>query len=124
MFKGERRHDAKDVQLVRRLPDSPVTAFAFGPITASLDVIGMNGILMGWAVVETTGTAAATFDLMDGADDGGSLLVPVTLTAGQSTSDDFTSWGVWVQRGVRVKVISGSVRGVLYFVLPGDTAGR
>lgn len=121
---GQRRHHHEVDGNYRRLPDSPVTALAFGPTTASVDVVTVQGILVGWAAVESTGTASASFDLMDGADDSGSLLVPVTVQAGQSTSDDFTSWGVWVQRGVRVKMLSGSVRGAVYFILAGDTAGR
>lgn len=124
MAGGGRSADDRDVQTVRRLPDSPVTALAFGPITQSFTVAAMNGILMGWAAVENSGAASAAFDILDGTDDNASLLEPVTLTAGQSTSDDFTSWGIWVQRGLRIKMISGSVRGVLYFILPGDAAGR
>ena len=105
-------------------PDSPVTALPFGPTTASVNVVGQEGILMGYALIETTGTAAAAVDFVDGADDTGTVLVPVSLSAGQSTRDTFSSWGVWIQRGLRVKVSSGSVRGVAYVILPGRNAGR
>src|SRR5581483_5165556 len=114
MVASGRRHLEGDVQLVRRLPDSPVTAFAFGPTTVSVDVVPSNGILMGWSAVETTLVSATAFDIVDGADDTGSVLQPVILAAATSGQGHYTSWGLWIQRGVRVNVLSGSVRGVLY----------
>lgn len=96
---------------------SPVVALAFGPQAVSSNLVGRTCVLMGWAAVETTGAAVAAFDLLDGADDGGSLIRPVALAAGASTADTFSSWGIVVQRGLRLRSVAGSVRGAVYVVL-------
>lgn len=105
-------------------PESPVTALAFGPTGASLSLVGQEAILMGVSLIETTGAAVAAVDLVDGADDNAPVLLPVALAAGGSFLATFSAWGIWVQRGVRVKVNSGSVRGVAYVILAGPNAGR
>lgn len=99
-------------------PDSPVTALPFAATAASLNITNQDGILLGYSIVEATGLASAAVDLVDGSDDSAPTLSTVTLTAGQSTREVFSSWGLWIQRGLRLKVISGSVRGVAYVILP------
>lgn len=118
-----RHHDGED-GAYRRGPDSPVTALPFGPTGGTLQVTANQGILMGFAAIETTGAASATFDIIDGGDANGPSLLPVSLQPGQSTRDTFSSWGVWIQRGLTVKVSAGSVRGILYVILAGPEAGR
>lgn len=96
---------------------SPVVALAFGPQAVSSNIVGRTCVLMGWSAVETTGAAVAAFDLLDGADDSASLIRPVALAAGASGADTFSSWGIVAQRGIRVKVVAGSIRGAVYAVL-------
>lgn len=121
---NRQRRDGADTDRYRlHGPDSPVTALAFGTTAASVNVLTRDAVLLGWALVETTGTAGTAFDLVDGADDNAPVLAPFTLAANESTRDTLSSWGLWVQRGLRVKVLSGSVRGTLWVVLPGPNAG-
>src|SRR4051794_30754957 len=118
MPERQRRLGAESTMHAHSGPDSPVTALAFGPTAASVQITPKDGILLGFALLETTGAAAAVVDLVDGADDNAPSLVPVSLAAGQSTRDTYSSWGVWIQRGLRLKVTSGTVRGVAYVILP------
>jgi hypothetical protein len=99
-------------------PDSAVVAVPFVATTVSVNIISRDCILMGWAVLETTGAAAAEVDFIDGTDDNGSMLAPVTLTANQSNRETLSTWGLAVQVGLRAKIVAGSVSGVAWVVLP------
>ena len=66
--------------------------------------------------VETTGTAPASLVLVNGQDATGTIVVPVTLTAGQSTRDYLAGGGVLFDSGVFLRVVSGSVSGSVWVV--------
>lgn len=95
---------------------SPVDAFQFGTTTASVSIINRQCVVLGFGIRETTGLAAASVDIVDGADDNAPVLIPVDLAAGQSARDTYSSWGIMAQRGVRIRVRSGSVSGALYLM--------
>lgn len=97
--------------------DSPVIAVPFPTTTVSVPIVGRGCAWMGFAVVETGGVAAASFDILDGADDRGQLLCPVTLTPGQSRLETLSSWGLAANTGLWIKMISGSIRGDIFLVL-------
>jgi hypothetical protein len=88
------------------------------PATGSQKVLGPGSLLMGWALLETTGVASATAEIWDGQDATGQLLVPISLTAGQSTRDWLAGDGVLSQSGLFLNVVSGTVRGVVWVRLP------
>lgn len=95
---------------------TPVDAFPFGPTTASVQVVNRQCVILGFGIRETTGAAAASVDVVDGADDNAPVLIPIDLTAGQSARDAFSTWGIMAQRGARIKVRSGSVSGALFLM--------
>lgn len=97
--------------------DSPIIGVSFPATAASLNIVGTQSALVGFAVVETTGVSAATFDIVDSAADNGPLLCPVSLTPGQSRMETFGPWALAADRAIRIQVLSGSVRGVLYVAL-------
>jgi hypothetical protein len=73
--------------------------------------------LMGYALRETTGQAAATavLSIRDGADgEDGELIVPVNFDAGETVRDWFGDAGLEIAVGVVVVVTLGSVDGVVY----------
>jgi hypothetical protein len=71
--------------------------------------------LMGYAVRETTGAAAAVVELRDGADGAdGDLVVPIDLKAGETVRDWFGDIGLEVAVGLVVVVVSGAVDGAVY----------
>ena len=102
--------------------DSPVIGVSFPATAASVNLLSGQCALVGYAVIETSGVAAAVFDLMDGLDDNGSTLCPVSLSPGQSRLDTLGPWALAADRGIRLKWTSGSVRGVLYVALLGAAA--
>lgn len=87
--------------------------FATGPVR-----------LMGWALKESTGAAAAAFELYDGTDTTAQSLAPVTLVANESIRDWFGTHGIICERGLFINVTAGSVRGTLFVELlqPGTIA--
>ncbi|MGH3180399.1 MAG: hypothetical protein ACRDOE_00590 [Streptosporangiaceae bacterium] len=87
----------------------PVTAAAGG-----VQVTTFGGALLGWAVYETTGAAAAAFEIWDGTDTTGQRIAHITLAAGESTRDYVPPQGIAVERGLRVVVTAGSVAGELW----------
>lgn len=91
-----------------------VYAVAFPSGGASQVMMAGDIKIHGWAWVETTGGAAATINLFDGGNNGGTLLAPITLTAGQSTRDVLNELGLDVLNGLFVEVVAGSVRGSVW----------
>ena len=81
--------------------------------------IGITGyvVLYGYSVKESTGTASAEVDLLNGASSAGDLAIPITLSAGQSTEDWFGPQGLHMPGGVYQNVTSGSIAGSLFVCL-------
>lgn len=84
--------------------------------TASGLLFAGTGLLVAANFIETTGTAAAIIDLLDGGDNNGPEFVPYALSAGQSARDQFAPWGFTIQRGLFLRVTSGSIRGSVQIV--------
>lgn len=76
----------------------------------------------GWAFRETTGTAGAVLEIIDGIDANGNLIAPITLLANESTRDLQGIVPLGVEMGIFVHVVSGSVKGALWAV-PGSELG-
>src|SRR5512146_1730597 len=99
-------------------PDTPVIALSFGATTVDVQLVDRDCILMGAAIVETTGLAVAAATLLDGHDANGTTLLPYTLAANESARDALSSWGLAVTGGLRLHVTAGSVQGVVWVILP------
>lgn len=67
--------------------------------------------IMFWSFLETTGTTRATVRLRDGADANAAVIVPISLSAGESTRDWLGPQGIPCKAGVYLEVVSGSVEG-------------
>ncbi len=97
----------------------PARAFPFGPLAvAGATVVQGAGLLVGYAIEETTGAASARAVIGDGA--GAAITVnilPVTLVAGESVRDVLPMHGVAFERGLSVVSSAGSVAGSLWVVL-------
>lgn len=83
------------------------------PYPVPLGSITGHVILFGFAVRETSGMAAATVDLYDGADSTGTRAVPISLNTYESTSEFFGPQGVHFRSGLYV-VTSGAVAGSIF----------
>lgn len=95
----------------RRVQTLPILAR-----TTDLNAIGRGTLLLGFSFIESTGVASAEVDILDGNDANGALVAAVSLQAGQSTRDTFGTHGVYCQSGPFLHVVSGSIRGALWYV--------
>lgn len=73
-------------------------------------------VVIGWSFKETTGAAPAEVWLVDGNDATGNPFAFLTLSAGQSRSDEVAGPGLCLTTGLALKVISGSVQGCVWTV--------
>jgi hypothetical protein len=89
--------------------DATDTASAATPIGNAL-------ALHGWALAETTGSAAAALRIRDGSTVAGETLARINLAANESTRDYFGNNGIQVRTGkIFIEIIAGSIEGVLYW---------
>lgn len=71
--------------------------------------------LMGYSMIESTGAAAATVNIYNGADASGQLVATIALASGASTTKHFGDLGVECDTGLYVDVATGSVKGSIWF---------
>lgn len=103
----------------RPIRKSDISPTAGGAVTASgaITPTGVCKQVIGWSIVETTGTAGATIRLWDGVANEGSVIVRIDLNANESTRDRGGPPGIQcVSGGIYLQVVSGSVEGVIYWI--------
>lgn len=82
--------------------------------TASRLLAQGRWIVYGWSFRETTGAAAAIWELYDGYDDTGELVASTGLAQATSDSQALMDVGVLMERGVYLNVVSGSITGSVW----------
>lgn len=85
-------------------------------------VTSLPCLLLGWSVRETSGAAAAVVVLHDGNDNSGGRVAEIGLAAAASAAAAIPPPGVWCRDGLYAEVVSGAVRGELWYV-PITTSG-
>jgi hypothetical protein len=90
--------------------------------TVSGLLVGGGGCITWHSSLETTGSAAATYRLWDGASAANKNipLLPISLSAGQSTRDFIAPHILPFQQGVYFELVSGSVQGSLAVMVGHD----
>lgn len=78
--------------------------------------IGGRCILYGYSIAETTGTTPASLYLYNSANGANGPVIPITLSAGQSTEDWFGPQGIEFDNGV-YPIITGTMVGSLFVAL-------
>lgn len=78
---------------------------------ASADLIQRVDRILFWSFRETTTTAVARLRLRDGSDANGDTIVPISLSADQSTRDWLGPQGIPCKAGVYLEMITGTVEG-------------
>lgn len=71
------------------------------------------GCVVWHSTYETTGSATASYELLDGPSRSGNLLMYVTLSAGQSTRDSAVLHAIPFVESVHLNIVSGAVGGVI-----------
>lgn len=90
---------------------------------ASGQLVNTAGCLLLHATRETTGAAAAVYRFFDGAGTGGMMILPVSLTASQSTRDNFWRCVLPFRQGLYYQLVSGAVEGNVAVLLDHDCHG-
>lgn len=88
-----------------------VKKVAWAAGTVNIDLVQRADRILFWSFLETTGTGRATLRLRDGSDAGGELIVPVSLSAGESTRDWLGPQGIPCHAGVYLEMVTGAVEG-------------
>lgn len=100
----------------RILPATP--ALQVGPAaTASGQLAAGFGVVLGWGFREATGVGTAVFDLVDGPSASSPLIMPFSLSAGQSTRDFLTDLVMPFDSQLFLSIVSGSITGAVYVLL-------
>lgn len=94
----------------------PILTFPIAATTVPRNLWSRACLLLGYGFVETTGAATAEVDILDGNDANGALCSPIALLAGQSTRDNMPGEGVFLQSGPFLNVLSGSIRGAIWYL--------
>lgn len=81
--------------------------------TASGQLINTGGCLVLHATRETTGSAAAVYRLWDGSTNAGKLLLPVSLSSGESTRDYIHAHHLSFTTGLYYELVSGALEGAV-----------
>jgi hypothetical protein len=102
-----------EVELAVFLAPAHHTEFALN--AAGKTVAGFSVRLMGWTAAETSGSAACEIDLYDGVDTTGSIVVPIKLASGQSSTDWYGPNGTLFKNGVFVNLSAGQAKGSIFF---------
>jgi hypothetical protein len=94
-------------------PAQPTTILT---TTTSRQIVSGACVIVGWSFVEPTNAAPAAFELWDGTSAAGDIITTITLVTNESTRDLVGVQGLLVENGVYLSVLSGTVRGSLWFV--------
>jgi hypothetical protein len=78
-------------------------------------VCGFSARVMGWTIVETSGSAAATINIYDGADTTGEIALPIKIASAGSSTDWFGPNGVLFRNAVYVNLASGQAQGTIFY---------
>lgn len=105
------------------LEDLPIGSFL--PIHVPVTTVGppaapLAGALRlgGWSFVESTGAAAAQFEIWDGGALGGETVAVVSLDIGKSCDRSMPGLGLLVRSNLSINVIAGSIRGSVWVARP------
>ena len=88
----------------------------FPTTTASETLLNRAGILAGWSIYETTGSATATVDLYDGTGNGGVFMARISLGNGAVSTQAVGTIPLRFSNGLALVVVSGSVAGSVWVV--------
>lgn len=81
---------------------------------ASRKILTTECELMGWSLVEVTGTGAAEVWLYDGQDTTGSLVATISLAQSEADTMDLGLLGVACRGGLYLYVVQGEVSGAVW----------
>lgn len=81
----------------------------------SVQLVSRRGVLLWYALRETTGAAAAAVRLRSGADATSTMIAPIALATGASDSQWIGGCGIPCDAGVYLEAVSGSTEGSILY---------
>lgn len=100
---------------IQRIGSDRVYAVGGAVYTADVALIPQGGRLLGWSVLESSGSAAVKVALYDGHDANGQVLDLMEVSTGASKIVAFWAGGIDVQGGVFIHLISGQAQVVVWY---------
>ena len=97
----------------------PAQSIEVPTTTTDLVVISGRGVLLGWALRETSGAAPAAVTIRDGLAATGLVIAPINLAANESTRDWFSDWGIAFSSGIFIDVAAGTISGAIWLIPQG-----
>lgn len=101
-------------QLKDQLLESAILPFDIPTTTADTEIVSRPCLLVGWSLIETTGSAGAKAEFFAAQGTQGPRVGESNMASGTSDTQTLAAEGVLCEGGVNLHVISGSVRGVVY----------
>lgn len=95
------------------LPAIRTVPFA-GNAASNLTELEGGVLLLGWSIIETSGVSPVTLNIVNGGDNNGEVIAPISLTAGQSTRDLVPNPGLLIDKALTVVIVAGAARGSLW----------
>lgn len=93
----------------------PAAVLPIVATTTDLTLLTGPFVLRGWALAETTGSAAVTAELYDGNDENDVLVAPLFLLSGTSSVLWAADSGIILRTGLFLEMLSGSIEGAIYY---------
>lgn len=106
---------ASDDAVAAQLADQPCIAIPIPTITADTQLSTRPGLLVGWSLRETTGSAAAAVEFIGAVGTTAPVVGEQQMASGLSGSFQVGPDGAYCPAGLSIHVVSGSVRGVAYY---------
>lgn len=83
--------------------------------TSDAALTSLPGRLLGWSILESSGSAACSVTLYDGQSTGGQVIDFLEAASSASNANDFFDQGIDVQNGVFVHLNSGQAKVVIRY---------
>lgn len=80
---------------------------------ASSKLITGSGYIVYWSALDTTVSTGSVFQLVDGQDANGQLLIDVSTTAGESTSEYIGKRLLFYTKSLYFNLVSGTISGAV-----------
>lgn len=98
---------------MRALP--PAQLLPFDATSADVQLLTGLYVLRGWSVLETTGAAAASLLLRDGASTTAPVVASASLAQGTTSTSTTGTGGLLLRTGLYLDVTAGSVSGTVWY---------
>lgn len=98
-----------DVEVLGRVRAVPVPA-----TSKSIKIVSRRAVLMGWSLRESTGSAKATVEIIDGSSANDNLMASIAIASGGDDRIGLGPLGICADGGIYLSVLSGSVTGAIW----------